>query len=941
MNTGVFTSRPTQIVQYGAWLRSYAELQASIADRPPIVALVGPAGSGKTSLITSYSDAQDASGLPVCVRQIWQAPAPEAAVDIVDNVDRDALREVPVLSALNRVTVLAMAPDVAAELCRNHPDVRVVTMHLMTGPDMRTFLNALRKRAGLRVDVLTFRALKAIEQRADGTPRNLELLFEGAWRAAREATSLRITAQHVEQAESNLRFPGRPWSKAEPPAIAENESDGYDPRPTPIGISTVLLAPTAGLLSAGQVIASSASTVHDDGSAATVTNQVVDPCPTEQTHPATDQPAAADTLPVASDSSQLQSAPTNTGSTHTETETLSPYDAKPAVEHSGHDPNQAQAASAWDVLTRPATETELRRGRSIRLRRRARTILVAGAGVLILGIASRAIARVDQSHLVALVGAALQRYAAVLTPGDAPPRVTMTRPVQPAVAVVNSADAPADAETSTSAGAVAKSGTIRELHETELAAPRAAEAAARPVGALAPEPPEDTAAPAGLLLAQAVPPPPAPSAAMPPGTPPAPPPTALPIVPRAVPPAGSADSPPAPASAAPPTGAPTVAVQGVSSQEIRFGMAAPFSGPAKQLGVQMRLGIETVFRAANDAGGVNGRKLTLSVADDGYDPARTADAMKQLVEKDRVFGFIGNVGTPTAEVALPLALSRQMLFYGAFTGANLLRGNPPDRDVFNFRASYAEETAAVVRYFVRTRRFKLDQIAVFAQQDGYGNAGFEGVTKAMRQLRSAKPAEANNDVFRLGYKRNTVDVDDAVTQLLQYQRKRAANPIRAVVMVSTYRAAAKFIEKTLDQVPGLIYSNVSFVGSSSLADELMILGPRFATGVIVTQVVPSIDSYAGVVLDYKTALAKYSPSEAPDFVSFEGYLSANVLIEALKRAGPALDTEKAVAALEGLKDLDLGLGTPVSFSRNEHQALHRVWGTKLDAKGKFAPLDLD
>src|SRR6202023_3292614 len=168
--------------------------------------------------------------------------------------------------------------------------------------------------------------------------------------------------------------------------------------------------------------------------------------------------------------------------------------------------------------------------------------------------------------------------------------------------------------------------------------------------------------------------------------------------------------------------------------------------------------------------------------------------------KDQVFGIIGNVGTPTAVVAVPYALERRMLFFGAFTGANVLRHDPPDRYVFNYRASYAEETDA-----------------------------------AVNQLKLQKP------------------------------------PIKAVVMVATYRAAAKFIERTHDLFPGMIYTNVSFVGSTALADELMLLGPRYASGVIVTQVVPAVSGYSSAVLEYKNALAKYFPGEAPDYVSLEGY----------------------------------------------------------------------
>jgi ABC-type branched-subunit amino acid transport system substrate-binding protein len=376
---------------------------------------------------------------------------------------------------------------------------------------------------------------------------------------------------------------------------------------------------------------------------------------------------------------------------------------------------------------------------------------------------------------------------------------------------------------------------------------------------------------------------------------------------------------------------PTSTARGVTANEIRFGIAAPFSGPSKELGRQMKLGIDTAFSRVNDAGGVEGRMLKLVSADDGYEPTRTLDAMKQLYDKEQVFGFIGNVGTPTAAVAVPFALERRTLFFGAFTGSNILRNDPPDRYVFNYRASYAEETAAVVHYLIKLHRLQPKQIAVFAQQDSYGDAGFAGVAKAFRALGLNDSA-----ILRLNYKRNTVDVDDAVNQL-----KAQKLPIKAVVMVATYRAAAKFIEKTHDQFPGLIYSNVSFVGSTSLAEELMLLGSRYASGVIVTQVVPAVGGYSSAVLEYKNALAKYSPGESPDYVSLEGYVAANVLIQALKRTGPQLDTEKLIDVLENTRNLDLGLGAPLGFGRAEHQASHKIWGTAIDDNGHYQAFELE
>ena len=345
----------------------------------------------------------------------------------------------------------------------------------------------------------------------------------------------------------------------------------------------------------------------------------------------------------------------------------------------------------------------------------------------------------------------------------------------------------------------------------------------------------------------------------------------------------------------------------------------------------MKLGIESAFNLINDAGGINGRQLRLVAADDGYEPIRTAEAMRQLYENQQVLGFIGNVGTATAAIAVPYALDHRMLFFGALTGAELLRRTPPDRYVFNYRASYVEETNAVVHYLVKVKRLRPEQIAVFAQHDAFGDAGFDGVVKAVRALQGDEGA-----IVRLGYERNTVDVDDAVARL-----RALKVPVEAMVMVATYRAAARFIEKTRDLYPTMIYTNVSFTGSTALANELMLLGPRYANGVIVTQVVPAIDSYASAILKYKTALAKYFPGAPPDYVSLEGYVTASVLLEGLKRSGRYLDTERLVEGLEALRDFDMGLGTPISFSPSDHQGSHKVWGTQLNDHGSYQSLDLE
>ncbi|MGE3804890.1 MAG: ABC transporter substrate-binding protein [Gemmataceae bacterium] len=371
-----------------------------------------------------------------------------------------------------------------------------------------------------------------------------------------------------------------------------------------------------------------------------------------------------------------------------------------------------------------------------------------------------------------------------------------------------------------------------------------------------------------------------------------------------------------------------------SGPDLVFGLSAPFSGTNKELGNDMELGIQTYFKYINDQGGVNGRKLKLIPLDDGYEPDRALENMKDLVEQHKVMGVIGNVGTPTAEVTVPYALEQNILFVGAFTGADLLRHEPPDRYVINFRASYEEETAAVVDYLL-AKGIQPSEIAVFQQNDGFGNAGFRGVARAL------KNKVKENQILRLRYERNATQVKEAVTEVLKHPE------IKAVVMVATYKPAARFIAMVRPERPEMMFTNVSFVGSEALAFELEQQDARYGDGVIVTQVVPDYNSRSTAITQFRERLHKYYPQKRPNFVVLEGYLAAALLVEGLKRAGQEISPGKVIDAFESINGLDLGIGTTFNLGPSEHQASHKVWGTILKLKGKdmdklqYEALDLD
>jgi ABC-type branched-subunit amino acid transport system substrate-binding protein len=368
----------------------------------------------------------------------------------------------------------------------------------------------------------------------------------------------------------------------------------------------------------------------------------------------------------------------------------------------------------------------------------------------------------------------------------------------------------------------------------------------------------------------------------------------------------------------------------VLDDELVLGMVASFTGSNKERGRAMRLGWETALAEANEAGGIHGRKLRLVAYDDGYDPARTGPAMKEVVEVQGAFAIVGNVGTATAAVAVPYCAEKDCVFFGALSGADLLRKSPPDRHVFNFRAGLAAEAAAAVRYLVDVRRLSPARIAVLAQEDDFGLSGRKG---ALRQLASYGVPEA--DVLKLGYPRNTADVRDALAKL----RERAAD-VDAVVMVATYKPAATFVRKTKEADLDLFLTTVS-ADSNGLAEELVVSGPRYTKDVLLTQVVPVPTSPATTLIRYRKALEKHAPGEKPGSTSLEAWIGAQIFLEGLRRAGRGLDTGRLVAALEGIQGWDLGIGAPITFGAGDHQGSDGVWGWLLQPDGSYRQVDLE
>ena len=360
---------------------------------------------------------------------------------------------------------------------------------------------------------------------------------------------------------------------------------------------------------------------------------------------------------------------------------------------------------------------------------------------------------------------------------------------------------------------------------------------------------------------------------------------------------------------------------GVFDDYILFGQSAAFSGPANELGINMRLGIKAAFQEVNQRGGVNGRQLELKFMDDAYEPEAAITNTKQLIE-DRVFALIGAVGTPTSRSATPVAAEEGIPYVAPFTGAAFLR-DPEWQNIVNLRASYNQETEEMVERL--TEDLGIERIAVMYQDDSYGRAGYNGATSALAR-RGMEPVSVGL------YPRNTLAVKTGLLDL------RKGNP-EAVIIIGAYQPVAALISWARFIGMDPIFMTVSFVGSNALAEELVSMELRSAgAGVFVTQVVPfPSDTSRPIVQSYHRALSDFAPAAEPGFVSFEGYLAGRLAIAALERCGRDVTRTCFLDIIRNEEPFDLD-GFEMRYGLDDNQGSDAVFLTVIGRDGAYHPI---
>jgi len=328
---------------------------------------------------------------------------------------------------------------------------------------------------------------------------------------------------------------------------------------------------------------------------------------------------------------------------------------------------------------------------------------------------------------------------------------------------------------------------------------------------------------------------------------------------------------------------------------ILVGSSLPKTGIIKSWGESVIYGADSYFKYANDAKLLGDKKIEFLTYDDKYEPELTIDNTNKLVNNDKVFALFGFVGTPTVKSILPIVYDEKIPFFAPFTGASFLRDNQ-NKYFINFRSSYEEEIESVV-YYLNNKR-GLNKIAVFYQNDDYGEEGYVSLLKSLKSRKLPLVAEGS-------YKRNTLSITHAFNEL------KDAKP-EAIILIGAYKSNSLFIKKAKENknFKDTIFCNISFGDANAMVNELKNYKTN-TNNLIFSQVVPSYTQTSiPVIKEYQTLMKKYYPDVELGFISLEAFLSAKVLVNAISRIRGDRTREKLLYTLQttpydSLKGIDM------------------------------------
>lgn len=333
---------------------------------------------------------------------------------------------------------------------------------------------------------------------------------------------------------------------------------------------------------------------------------------------------------------------------------------------------------------------------------------------------------------------------------------------------------------------------------------------------------------------------------------------------------------------------------------IKIGTSLPLTSTNESYGKNVLYGINAYFNYVNENNILGERKIQLLAYDDKYEPSLTFENFNKLIDEN-IFAFYGFVGTPTTKKIFPYLENFDIPFFAPFTGAGFLRENN-NENIVNFRTSYKHEIESLVDYLLKQN---IKKFAVFYQNDDYGEEGYIALVETLHKNHILLETEGS-------YKRNTLAINHAFNEI------KIQKP-EVIFMIGAYKANALFIKKAKKDkdFEDTIFCNISFGDGDSMINELKKM--KIDTkNLLFSQVVPNYHNRSiPIVRQYQDLMTKYYPDIHYGFVSLEAFLSANVLVDAIKKNDSVLSQESFLKELKNIDSKNILDGLQLQYKNKQ------------------------
>lgn len=339
---------------------------------------------------------------------------------------------------------------------------------------------------------------------------------------------------------------------------------------------------------------------------------------------------------------------------------------------------------------------------------------------------------------------------------------------------------------------------------------------------------------------------------------------------------------------------------GVTDTEIKIGDVNIMTGPASFIGRAVSVGSKIAAAEINDAGGINGRKITIVTEDDGYIPSRSFQALTKLIEVDGIFALNGTSGTANVLAMMPL-IEENNLPTVVTTAPNELVYDPVRPSVFTIGASYSDAFYGQLKYIHEKMGQANPVYGLIRQDDDFGVAVEHGYDRAVKEF-------GVKDAARIRFKKGTANFAAEVAQMKQAGVNVLAN---GGIIAGAANILGEARKLGMDV-------QVASVWSEDMPPSVNLTAPAgydFLVADYVALSGPAIDSFMEKAKKYASA----DDIAAMNRYTYVTYIGLKSLAEAMSQCGKDLTRACTVEKLRGLKNFDTGgISAPLSFD-NEQQ----------------------